>query len=79
MEITQVRNAHLLRLPSCITDLFMSWDSTGPDSDGLPKDGVLPGNRSQIFFGKVYPKLQVIKKKYDPEQVFNRWYPITPA
>lgn len=51
----------------------------GPDSDGLPKEGAIPGDRSQIFFSKAYPKLQAIKKKYDPESVFNKWYPITPT
>ncbi|TCD60114.1 hypothetical protein EIP91_010702 [Steccherinum ochraceum] len=51
----------------------------GPDSDGLPKEGAVPADRSQIFFKKAYPKLQVIKKKYDPELVFNKWYPIQPS
>ncbi|TCD67188.1 hypothetical protein EIP91_000415 [Steccherinum ochraceum] len=51
----------------------------GPDSDGLPKEGAVPGDRSQLFFNKAYPKLQALKKKYDPELVFNKWYPIQPA
>ena len=34
---------------------------------------------SQAAFASNYPRLQEIKKKYDPENIFNRWYPITPA
>ena len=36
-------------------------------------------DRAKIAFGSNYPKLQQIKKKYDPENVFNRWFPIIPA
>ncbi|TRM64993.1 hypothetical protein BD626DRAFT_399737 [Schizophyllum amplum] len=35
--------------------------------------------RSRLAFGDVYPRLQEIKKKYDPDMVFNRWYPIIPV
>ncbi|KAL1663589.1 hypothetical protein GGF50DRAFT_115899 [Schizophyllum commune] len=35
--------------------------------------------RSREAFGDVYLRLQEIKKKYDPDMVFNRWYPIIPA
>jgi hypothetical protein len=31
------------------------------------------------LFGENYPKLQQIKKKYDPEVIFNKWFAITPA
>ncbi|KAG8954893.1 hypothetical protein FRC04_010376 [Tulasnella sp. 424] len=30
-------------------------------------------------FGSNYPRLQEIKKKYDPKMVFNRWFAIQPA
>jgi len=42
-------------------------------SDGAAKD------RSVALFGESYPKLQALKKKYDPENVFSRWFKITPA
>ncbi|TEB23718.1 hypothetical protein FA13DRAFT_1797762 [Coprinellus micaceus] len=35
--------------------------------------------RSQLAFGANYPRLRDLKKKYDPDSVFNRWYPIAPA
>ncbi|KAF5333332.1 hypothetical protein D9611_002268 [Ephemerocybe angulata] len=37
------------------------------------------GDRAKLAFSSNYPKLQIIKKKYDPENVFNRWFPIIPA
>jgi hypothetical protein len=42
-------------------------------SEGVAKD------RSVALFGESYPKLQTLKKKYDPENVFSRWFKITPA
>ncbi|KAF8226547.1 FAD binding domain-containing protein [Tricholoma matsutake] len=35
--------------------------------------------KSKMAFGANYPRLQRIKKRYDPENVFNKWFPITPA
>lgn len=31
------------------------------------------------LYGRNYPRLQEIKKKYDPNMVFKAWYPIRPA
>jgi hypothetical protein len=31
------------------------------------------------MFGENLPKLRELKKKYDPNFVFNKWYPIAPA
>jgi FAD/FMN-containing dehydrogenase len=36
-------------------------------------------DRVQKLFAENYPKLQIVKKKYDPENIFSKWYPITPA
>ena len=35
--------------------------------------------RSHLVFSPNYPRLRDLKKKYDPDSVFNRWYPIAPA
>ncbi|KZP17094.1 FAD-binding domain-containing protein [Athelia psychrophila] len=47
---------------------YGKFDFFGPVSD-----------RSEVFYGVNYPKLQALKKKYDPERVFSKWFAITPA
>ena len=45
-------------------------------------DGEAPAHMkdsSLSAFGPNYPRLQGIKKKYDPENIFNKWFPIVPA
>jgi FAD/FMN-containing dehydrogenase len=36
-------------------------------------------DKARAAFAENYPRLQEIKKKYDPERVFNKWFPIEPA
>lgn len=36
-------------------------------------------DRVSTAFGPNYPKLQRVKKRYDPDNVFNKWFPILPA
>ena len=42
-------------------------------------DVVTGGDKVKKLFGSNYPRLQTIKAKYDPNLVFNKWFPITPA
>ncbi|KAF8897203.1 FAD binding domain-containing protein [Infundibulicybe gibba] len=49
-----------------------------------PEGVVTSGNKNspkkaQLVFGPNYPRLQQIKKKYDPGNIFNKWFPIEPA
>jgi FAD/FMN-containing dehydrogenase len=32
-----------------------------------------------VLFGDNYPRLQALKKKYDPDMLFSKWFVITPA
>ncbi|KAJ3490949.1 hypothetical protein NLJ89_g11388 [Agrocybe chaxingu] len=36
-------------------------------------------DKAKLVFGKNYARLQAIKKRYDPDNIFNKWFPITPA
>ncbi|EKM80429.1 hypothetical protein AGABI1DRAFT_128103 [Agaricus bisporus var. burnettii JB137-S8] len=36
-------------------------------------------DKARVAFGDNYPALQKIKKMYDPDNIFNRWFAITPA
>ena len=42
-------------------------------------NGSMGDEKSQLVFKLNYPRLQQLKKKYDPDMVFRKWYPITPA
>lgn len=35
-------------------------------------------DKAKQLFGSNYPKLQQLKNKYDPKNIFNKWYPIIP-
>jgi FAD/FMN-containing dehydrogenase len=39
----------------------------------------LGDDKSVMVFHENYPRLQALKKRYDPEMVFNKWYPIKPS
>jgi len=43
------------------------------------EDGVLVKNKAAALFGDNYPRLQDLKKKYDPGNIFNKWFAITPS
>ena len=36
-------------------------------------------NKAEALFRENYPRLQELKKKYDPENIFNKWFAITPG
>ncbi|KAG6864200.1 hypothetical protein C0991_011625 [Blastosporella zonata] len=36
-------------------------------------------DKAKAVFADNYPRLQRIKKQYDPDNIFNKWFPITPA
>ncbi|KAL1706737.1 hypothetical protein EV121DRAFT_289123 [Schizophyllum commune] len=49
------------------------------DAEAASSDLERRAQSSRDAFGDVYPRLQKIKKTYDPEMVFGRWRPIQPA
>ncbi|KAG5651068.1 hypothetical protein H0H81_010003 [Sphagnurus paluster] len=36
-------------------------------------------DKARTAFAENYPRLQAVKKRYDPDCVFNKWFAITPA
>ncbi|EJD01257.1 FAD-binding domain-containing protein [Fomitiporia mediterranea MF3/22] len=42
-------------------------------------DEILGSDRARRVFGDNYPRLQQIKKKYDPYVLFSKWFTIVPA
>jgi FAD/FMN-containing dehydrogenase len=36
-------------------------------------------SESEAIFGSNYTKLQELKKEYDPNVVFSKWFVVTPA
>jgi hypothetical protein len=42
-------------------------------------DGELAIDKAKVLFGDNYQRLQSLKKKYDPEVLFSKWFAITPA
>lgn len=53
---------------------------TGADTEDLPTiQGVAKVARAQELFGDNYPRLQQLKRQYDPDMIFNKWYCIRPA
>ncbi|KAG6918724.1 hypothetical protein DXG01_012209 [Tephrocybe rancida] len=49
------------------------------DPDAVAGEKNTVPNKAKLVFGKNYPRLQAIKKKYDPDNVFNKWFSISPA
>ncbi|KAJ2917522.1 hypothetical protein MD484_g2892, partial [Candolleomyces efflorescens] len=54
-------------------------DLDTPDSKVGHPSGEHVAQKAEAAFASNYPKLQQLKKIYDPENIFNRWFPITPA
>ena len=61
--------------------VFTPGEADLSDLDHIPEeeDGVVVKNKAAALFGKNYPRLQELKKKYDPENIFNKWFAITPS
>jgi FAD/FMN-containing dehydrogenase len=49
------------------------------DPEGILGERDEVKDKAAVAFGANYPMLQKIKKKYDPDNIFNRWFAITPT
>jgi hypothetical protein len=60
-----------------LTTLIVFQDAEGhlpEDVEGFPYSG-----KAHLLYGEHYPKLQALKKQYDPDVVFSNFFVITPA
>ena len=59
---------------------LMTSHAAVPDTDLVATgEANASPNRAEQLYGENYMKMQQIKKKYDPDMVFNKWFVITPA
>lgn len=63
-------------LMNCM-DESMWFFIVDPEVDG--GDGGPVSDKAPVLFGANYPRLQSLKKQYDPEMLFSKWFPIRPA
>ena len=49
------------------------------DSDAATETNGTSRSKAECLYGPNYQRMQQIKKKYDPEIVFDKWFVITPA
>ncbi|KAG6889276.1 hypothetical protein C0992_005800 [Termitomyces sp. T32_za158] len=56
---------------------IMGYSNYDPEAVAEKKEIV--SDKAKAVFADNYPKLQEIKKRYDPDSIFNKWFPITPA
>ncbi|KAJ3507214.1 hypothetical protein NLJ89_g6435 [Agrocybe chaxingu] len=54
----------------------LGYGNHNPDAVDIDRKGV---DKVRMMFGANYPRLQELKQRYDPDGVFNKWFPITPA
>ena len=45
----------------------------------LDPDAGSQGDKASVAFGENYQRLGEVKRVYDPDGVFNKWFPIAPA
>ncbi|PIL36858.1 hypothetical protein GSI_00548 [Ganoderma sinense ZZ0214-1] len=57
----------------------LGYGNYNPDSEAQPAGGVVAASKAEANFGANYKRLQEIKKKYDPELLFRKWFVINPA
>ncbi|KAI0722159.1 FAD-binding domain-containing protein [Cerioporus squamosus] len=69
----------LTRLVTGKQDEEVGYGNYSPDSEALPTGGSVLASKAEANFGTNYKRLQEVKKKYDPELVFHKWFVITPA
>ncbi|KAI0046096.1 FAD-binding domain-containing protein [Auriscalpium vulgare] len=58
---------------------YANYNSDAPSHFAANADVVLSEEQTKSLFGSNIARLQDIKKRYDPDMVFAKWFAITPA
>ncbi|KAH0579527.1 hypothetical protein H2248_002381 [Termitomyces sp. 'cryptogamus'] len=56
---------------------ILGYSNYDPGAVSGKKD--VMSDKAKAIFADNYPRLQKIKKRYDPDNIFRKWFPITPA
>ncbi|KAI0794045.1 FAD-binding domain-containing protein [Fomes fomentarius] len=56
-----------------------SADATDSYGNYNSDEAVESGDKSKTLFGENYGRLQELKQRYDPDNVFNKWFAVTPT
>ncbi|KAI0059702.1 FAD-binding domain-containing protein [Artomyces pyxidatus] len=58
---------------------YANYNSDAPSRIGMDGDTKLSAVQTQAYFGSNHVRLRELKKKYDPDMVFTKWFAIQPA
>ncbi|KAI0063172.1 FAD-binding domain-containing protein [Artomyces pyxidatus] len=58
---------------------YANYNSDAPSVFDANTDVVLSARQTEVLFGSGHARLREIKKKYDPDMVFAKWFAIRPA
>ncbi|KAL5487872.1 hypothetical protein ACEPAI_5980 [Sanghuangporus weigelae] len=62
-----------------VTSFANDSDAADKRAYGNYADEMVSPDRTAVLFGDNYPRLQELKRTYDPELLFKSWFPIVPA
>ncbi|KAI0066973.1 hypothetical protein BV25DRAFT_1795862, partial [Artomyces pyxidatus] len=78
-ELVEIIRSSEKRLPADTNTGYGNYiaDEPAPGPNRAQESGSRVG--ADVLFGENYPRLQQLKKEYDPMMIFARWCPISPA
>lgn len=78
MRITVSLHFYAFSKQNTFTSGFVGADPTA-EKPKVNNEGKVFNDTTPSVFRENYPRLQQIKKKYDPDLLFSKWFVVTPA